>query len=133
MERERQLFSRADVVFTGGRSLYEAKKDMHRSVHAFPSSIEVDHFAKALEIDGDIPEQASIGRPRIGFVGVIDERTDINLLEAIADLRKDWNFVMVGPVVKISENDLPRRENIHYLGLRSYEDLRPFSLVGMPQ
>jgi UDP-galactopyranose mutase len=123
IEREHELFSRADVVFTGGRSLYEAKKDMHPSVHAFPSSIEVQHFAKALEIDSNLPEQANIGRPRIGFVGVIDERTDIELLGAIADLRRDWNFVMVGPVVKISDEDLPQRENIHYLGQRSYEDL----------
>lgn len=129
LERERELFSQADVVFTGGRSLYESKKALHSSVHAFPSSIDVPHFSKALSIDSDLPEQAKIPRPRIGFVGVIDERTDIELLGTLADLRKNWNFIMVGPVVKISEDDLPRRENIHYLGQRAYDDL-PAILAG---
>jgi UDP-galactopyranose mutase len=129
MERERQLFGKADVVFTGGRSLYEAKKNQHDSVHAFPSSIDVKHFSQAMQISSDIPEQAEIRRPRIGFVGVIDERTDIELLSAMAELRKDWSFVMVGPVVKISDEDLPRRDNIHYLGQRSYDDL-PAILAG---
>ena len=123
LDRERQLFAMADVVFTGGRSLYESKKELHPSVHAFPSSIDVGHFSKALKIDEDIPEQAGIARPRIGFVGVIDERTDIELLGSIADLKPEWNFIMVGPVVKISEEDLPRRDNIHYLGQRAYDDL----------
>ncbi len=129
MERERQLFEKADVVFTGGKSLYEAKKGEHQNVHAFPSSIDVQHFSQALEITDDLPEQAQIGRPRIGFVGVIDERTDIDLLGAIADLRPEWNYIMVGPVVKISEEDLPRRSNIHYLGQRSYDQL-PAILAG---
>ncbi len=129
MPRERELFAKADVVFTGGHSLYEAKKDQHDSIHAFPSSIDVTHFSKALGVEKDLPEQAEIGRPLIGFVGVIDERTDIDLLASIADLRPDWNYIMVGPVVKISEEDLPRRDNIHYLGQRSYDDL-PAILAG---
>ena len=129
LERERELFSIADVVFTGGRSLYEAKRDQHHSVHAFPSSIDVKHFAKALAIDADIPDQVEISRPRIGFAGVIDERTDIELLGRIADLKPEWNFVMVGPVVKVSEDDIPRRDIIRYLGQRAYDDL-PSLLAG---
>jgi glycosyltransferase involved in cell wall biosynthesis len=31
--------------------------------------------------------------------------------------------VMIGPVVKISESDLPRGENIHYLGMKDYDEL----------
>lgn len=123
LPRERKLFEKADLVFTGGHTLYEAKRQQHQSVHAFPSSIDVAHFGKALEIDKEIPEHTAISRPRIGFVGVIDERTDIELLDSISRSRTDWNFVMVGPVVKIAESDLPRRDNIHYLGQRSYDEL----------
>ncbi len=123
LEREQALFEKADLVFTGGHSLYGAKKDQHHSVHAFPSSIDTAHFSRARDITEDVPEQMDIGHPRIGFVGVIDERTDIALLKAIAELRPDWQFVMAGPVVKISEDDLPRRDNIHYLGQKSYDDL----------
>jgi UDP-galactopyranose mutase len=122
-EQERRLFEKADLVFTGGMSLYEAKKAQHHSVHGFPSSIDTKHFAKAKAIAYDVPEQASIPHPRIGFVGVIDERSDLELIGAVADLCPDHSFVMVGPVVKIEESSLPRRENIHYLGPKNYDEL----------
>ena len=121
--REAELLSLADVVFTGGHSLYEAKKGAHPAVHAFPSSIDVDHFATALEAESDPADLAGVPTPRIGFVGVIDERMDIGLLDEIAAMRPDWQFVMIGPVVKIDESELPRRQNIHYLGSKSYDEL----------
>lgn len=127
--RERELFSRADLVFTGGESLYEAKRKQHRAVYAFPSSIDAAHFSKAMSIDDENEAQMHIGHPRIGFVGVLDERLDIDLLAAIADLRPELNFIMVGPVVKIDEADLPRRQNIYYLGGKAYDEL-PSVLAG---
>lgn len=123
LEREAKLFERADLVFTGGQSLFEAKRGKHRAVYAFPSSIDAAHFEQALSITDEPADQRSIPHPRIGFCGVIDERTDIELLGQIADLRPDWHYVMVGPVVKIDEAELPRRENIHYLGAKNYSDL----------
>ncbi|HEV8160080.1 MAG TPA: glycosyltransferase family 1 protein [Pyrinomonadaceae bacterium] len=126
IENERRLFKKADLVFTGGQSLYEAKKHQHKQVFAFPSSIDAEHFKQARTITEERAEQKSIPRPRFGYYGVIDERIDIRLLAEIADLRPDWQFVMVGPVVKISDEDLPRRENIHYLGGKSYQDLPAF-------
>jgi UDP-galactopyranose mutase len=129
IENEQRLLDRADVVFTGGQSLYEAKRNRHTNVHAFPSSVDVKHFAAATEFDDEVPAQASIPYPRIGFAGVIDERMDIELLHGIAALRPEWHFVMIGPVVKISEDDLPRRSNIHYLGMKQYSEL-PAYLAG---
>lgn len=123
IQREKQLFGMADVVFTGGPSLYESKRNQHHSVHCFPSSIDVKHFARALESNSEPADQAGIPTPRVGFVGVIDERTDVELLGRLADLRPDLQFVMIGPVVKISEEDLPKRENIHYLGGKDYKEL----------
>jgi UDP-galactopyranose mutase len=123
IQRERDLFERADIVFTGGHTLYEAKREQHPNVHAFPSSIDKEHFGRAILIRDESSKQPNIPHPRVGFVGVIDERLDIGLLGAIADLRPDWSFVMVGPAVKIDEADLPRRDNIHYLGARAYDEL----------
>ena len=123
LERERKLFGMADVVFTGGRSLYESKRTQHNSVHCFPSSIDVKHFARALDTTTEPPDQATIPKPRVGFFGVIDERTDIELLGKLAEMRPNLSFVMIGPVVKISEEDLPRRENIYYLGGKDYKEL----------
>lgn len=121
--RERELFTRADVVFTGGQSLYEAKRELHRAVHAFPSSIDVGHFGRARASQPDPADQAEIGRPRLGYFGVIDERIDLGLIAAVAEGRPDWQIVMVGPVCKIDPQGLPRRPNIHYLGARPYAEL----------
>ena len=120
---EQELLDRSDIVFTGGSSLYEAKKDRHHNVHCFPSSVDRAHFAKARARQFDPADQEDLPRPRLGFYGVIDERFDIDLLDKVAQMRPNWSFVMVGPVVKISEEDLPRRPNIHYLGGKTYDQL----------
>jgi UDP-galactopyranose mutase len=120
---EDRLFADADVVFTGGHSLYEAKRDRHTNIHPFPSSVDVAHFATARRAGADPVDQARLPRPRFGFYGVVDERMDLDLLAAMADARPDWSIVVVGPVVKISVDDLPRRANLHYLGAKSYDEL----------
>ena len=121
--REQELFQQADVVFTGGMSLYEAKKSQHGNVHAFPSSIDVEHFASAREMSEDPQDQAAIPHPRAGFFGVLDERFDVALLGEVARLRPDMQFILLGPVAKIDSASLPKAENIHYLGGKSYTEL----------
>ncbi len=122
-EREQALFSAADVVFTGGMSLYEAKRRQHANVHAFPSSIDVAHFAQALQALPEPSDQASIAHPRAGFFGVLDERFDLALMAEVAALRPEIQFVLLGPVVKIDPASLPQADNIHYLGGKSYVQL----------
>jgi UDP-galactopyranose mutase len=121
--REAELLQRADLVFTGGYSLYEAKCHLHPNIHPFPSSIDPAHFRQARKWAIEPPDQTVIPSPRLGFFGVIDERMDQTLLAGVADARPDWQFIMIGPVVKIDPEQLPRRANIHYLGAKSYEDL----------
>ncbi|UZK64808.1 UDP-galactopyranose mutase [Sphingomonas sp. M1-B02] len=120
---ETRLFERADLVFTGGYSLYEAKRDRHPNIHPFPSSVETAHFAAARKAGSEPVDQIALPRPRFGFYGVVDERMDLQLLAAIADARPDWSIVIVGPVVKISEADLPQRANLHFLGGKQYAEL----------
>lgn len=120
---EKRLMNRADLVFTGGHSLYEAKKDQHNNIFPFPSSIEKEHFAKARKQCREPKDQACINGQKIGFYGVIDERFDIELIRGIAEQRPDWQLMLIGPVVKIDEATLPKYSNIHYLGQRSYDEL----------
>ncbi len=120
---EDELLQRADIVFTGGPSLYASKSKRHPGAHLFPSSVDVHHFSASRHIMHEPFNHAAIARPRIGFYGVIDERLDINLLDGIALRRPDWSFVVVGPVVKIDPAGLPMRQNLHYLGPASYEEL----------
>jgi UDP-galactopyranose mutase len=122
-DREDELFSRADLVFTGGQSLFEAKQDRHPNIYPFPSSIDAAHFVRARRITAEPEDQREVPHPRLGFFGVIDERMDVELLAGIAEARPDWHLVIIGPVVKIDEAALPRSPNIHYLGSKSYAEL----------
>jgi UDP-galactopyranose mutase len=123
LELEQALLNRADLVFTGGRSLYEAKRNRHARVSCFPSSIDTAHFAAARAGAAEPAEMAGLPRPRIGFFGVIDERMDPALVGELAALRPEWSFAMIGPVVKIDPADLPHLPNIHWLGGRGYKEL----------
>lgn len=127
--RERELLRRADLVFTGGASLYEAKRGLHPAVHLFASSIDAEHFGQARGAPGEPDDQAGIARPRIGFYGVLDERMDLELIRDAAAARPEWQWVMLGPVAKIEEGDLPRLPNLHYPGARGYDEL-PRYLAG---
>ncbi|WP_122663298.1 glycosyltransferase family 1 protein [Pseudomonas viridiflava] len=127
--KERQLMAKADVVFTGGHSLWEAKRRQHQNAHAVPSSVDITHFAAARDRLPEPADQADIGHPRLGFFGVIDERFDIDLVSELATLRPDWQIVLIGPVVKIDPDTLPRQPNIHYLGAKRYDEL-PVYLSG---
>jgi len=122
-DAEQQLFRKADLVFTGGNSLFNAKKHLHANIHAFPSSIDKEHFGIARFKLEQFKDQVNIPHPRLGFYGVIDERFDIELIRQAADAKPDWHFVLVGPVVKIDPGSLPRNSNIHYLGSKTYKEL----------
>ncbi len=122
-ENEAQLFQDADLVFTGGASLYASKRKQHPAVHLFPSSVDLDHFARAHTIKNDPPDQAGLPQPRLGYAGVIDERMDLGLIREIATARPEWQLVMLGPVVKIDPAMLPQASNIHYIGMKQYAEL----------
>lgn len=121
--RERALLDRADLVFTGGPSLFEAKRRRHAHTYCFPSSVDAVHFAQARVKQRDPLDQREIARPRIGFFGVLDERFDRELVAGMAEACPGWSFVMLGPIAKIGREDLPAKENIHYLGMKRYTDL----------
>ena len=136
IDQEKFLISNAAIVFTGGKSLYDSKKEMHRNAFCFPSSVDESHFAQALngiEIPADI---AYIKAPIVGYYGVIDERIDLELLRKTAEKMPEVSFVMIGPLAKIGDNDLPRMNNIHYLGMKSYGELpgylKAFDVAMMP-
>ncbi|HEY0041650.1 MAG TPA: glycosyltransferase family 1 protein [Flavisolibacter sp.] len=123
LQYERDLFAKADIVFTGGHSIFENKKNAHHNIFSFPSSIDKHHFGKARKMKIEPADQKDIPHPRFGFFGVIDERFDIDLIASVAKAKPDWQFVLLGPVVKIDQATLPRFDNIHYLGGKTYEEL----------
>lgn len=128
VQREASLMARADLVLCGGRSLYEARRGRHANVNCYPSGVDIAHFARDAATTAEPEDQSHLPRPRLGFYGVIDERMDLALLAELAALRPDWSFVMIGPVVKISPDDLPRAANIHWLGGRDYARLPDYAV-----
>lgn len=120
---EQILLKKADVVFTGGKSLYEAKKDHHANIHACPSSIDKAHFETVRSLALKRLGQLNTPELKLGFYGVIDERFDIELINDIAEARPDWEIILVGPVVKIDPQSLPKHANIRYLGSKTYAEL----------
>ena len=122
LERERALLDRADIVFTGGHSLWEAKRRLHPRVHAFPSSVDRAHFETARLPNPEPDALAGIGRPRLAYAGVIDERLDLELIAALADSGVG-EVVLIGPIAKIDPDDVPSRPRVHRLGMRSYDEL----------
>lgn len=136
INQEKYLIAQSNVIFTGGKSLYESKKQFHKNVHCFPSSVDETHFAKALNGIAIPDDIASIKSPIVGYYGVIDERIDLELLHETAKKLPSVSFVMIGPLAKIEENDLPKKPNIHYLGMKSYKELphylKAFDIAMMP-
>ncbi len=129
---EAQLLEYADVMFTGGPSLYRAKQSRHPNVHCFASSVDAAHFRLRDAAGNEVSEaddQAELPHPRLGFYGVIDERLDLEIVERLAEAHPEWQIILVGPVVKIDAAHLPRRPNIHYFGQRTYDEL-PRYLAG---
>lgn len=122
-ELEKILLMQADIVFTGGYSLYHSKKHQHPNVVPFPSSIDKKHFRRARKKLADPSDQRHLTHPRFGFFGVLDERFDISLINEVAEKRPEWNFILVGPIVKIDPATLPKRNNVLCLGGKKYEEL----------
>jgi glycosyltransferase involved in cell wall biosynthesis len=126
-KREAELLSRADVVFTGGRKLFESKSRFHDNCHFYGCGVDCDHFGQARNPGTTVPaELQGLKKPILGYFGVVDERMDYELIGKLADANPDWSVAVIGPVLKVDESQLPRRANLHWLGQRSYADLPAF-------
>lgn len=133
---EERLLRRADVVFTGGRAMHEKKVAIRPDAVCFPSGVDVEHFAAALDDATPLPDDVrDLPRPVLGYYGAIDERIDFNLVEVVCRARPDWSTVFIGPLVGMTRPpvDAP---NFHWLGPRPYDQLpeylKAFDIATMP-
>ncbi|HMC29100.1 MAG TPA: glycosyltransferase [Verrucomicrobiae bacterium] len=137
VEREAELLKIADVVFTGGRKLFESKSRFHSNCHFYGCGVDVEHFGKARVDETRIPDDTKeLRKPVLGFFGVVDERMDYELAARLADADPNWSVVIIGPAIKVDEAAIPRRPNLHWLGGREYADLpaycKAFDVCIMP-
>lgn len=138
LQRERELLEVADVVFCGGQKMRQKRLPVNPNTHFFGTGVDCAHFGAALEPDLPVaPEITALGgAPVLGYFGVIDERIDYSLLAKLADARRDWHVMMVGPTAKVDPAEFPQRPNLHWIGGRSYAQLpaltKGFSACLMP-
>ncbi|WP_157970590.1 glycosyltransferase [Nakamurella deserti] len=116
--RQRRALAEADIVFTGGRSLHRGVLTQRRQrVHLHPSGVETAHYARSRAL------RTRHDRPVAGYVGVIDERLDLDLIAGAAALLPDWEIRVVGPIAKIDAAALPQSPNLTYPGMVAYPEL----------
>ncbi|MFT3783389.1 MAG: glycosyltransferase [Nibricoccus sp.] len=137
IERERELVKMADVVFCGGRKMREKRLPLNPNTHFYGTGVDCEHFGAARSATLPIhPDIAKLPGKVLGYFGVIDERIDYELLAKLADANPAWSIAMVGPTAKVDPADFPRRQNLHWLGGRSYQELpaitKGFSVCLMP-
>ncbi len=118
--RQKHLLSEADVVFAGGRSLYRGIHQHREDCHLFPSGVDITHYLASRTLRSHRQPQVP---PVAGYVGVIDERVDLGLLEGLAAALPHWRIRIVGPIAKIDPASLPQAPNLEYPGMASYGEL----------
>jgi len=133
--REQKLLAAADVVFAGGRKLWQAKKLQNENCHFHGCGVDIEHFGSARRPKTKIPDDiAGLKKPVLGYFGVIDERMDYDLLVKLAESNPDWSIAMVGPQMKV--DSVPQRPNLHWLGQKNYTELpaycKAFDVCMMP-
>jgi glycosyltransferase involved in cell wall biosynthesis len=124
--QEEIYLQNADIVFTGGWKLYNERKKSHSNITCFPCGVDVPHFNKALENDGNVPEDIlPIAHPILGFWASLDQRIDFSLLAFIAEEKPDWSIVIIGPrwFEVPGMDEIFGLPNVHWLGAKQYETL----------
>jgi glycosyltransferase involved in cell wall biosynthesis len=127
VRRERELLAVADVVFAGGPKIWKAKRLLNQNCFCFGCGVDEKHFGRAR--DGELalpPDIADLPRPIFGYIGVVDERVDYELLAQLADAASG-SVVMIGPWTKVDPATFPRRENLHWFGGRDYAELPAYA------
>ena len=122
-----ELINKSNYIFTSSQSLHEDNSSHQYNLHLLPDSFEFAHFEKSRVLLNEPHDQINIPHPRIGYYGVVDEKFNLKLLDKMSDLRPEFQFIIMGPVVGIDSSTLPKKPNIHYLGKKDFQSL-PFYL-----
>lgn len=123
---ETELCKRADIVFATATRLLERRAHLNPETHLALHGVDQEHFAKALAPETKIADDiAHLPRPILGFIGLIQDWVDLELIRYLAEKRPDWTIVLVGKsLVDLSRvQGLP---NVHLLGRKPYESLHTY-------
>lgn len=119
-----QAFENADIITVVSQRLFNiiCEKYPFKSIVLLPNAADIEHFhlAKELRLAVDIVGQK---QPLIGFMGSISTWIDIEFLTKLVQLRRDWNFVFIGPDYIQVTSQLALFSNVSFLGRKMYQEL----------
>jgi glycosyltransferase involved in cell wall biosynthesis len=127
VHRERELLAVADLVFAGGPKIWRAKREVNPNCFCYGCGVDAEHFGRARDRERRLPDElADLPHPIFGYIGVVDERIDYDLLAHLAASTKG-SVVMIGPWTKVDPASFPRSNNLHWLGGRDYSNLPSYA------
>lgn len=120
---ERELCEKADIVFCTARTLLERKKVYNPETHLASHGVDYEHFAAALDPKTEVaPELKNLPGPVIGFIGLVQDWVDLDLIAKLAEKYAHGSIVIVGKSL-VDMSRLSRYKNIHLLGRKPYAEL----------
>ncbi len=123
---ERRVIERVDRVYVTSPKLLETKGGINPRTIFSPNGVDYRAFSAPAPEPADL---AAIPHPRVGYIGILKEQLDWNVLTTLATKHPAWSFVFVGPVrtghvsIRVPLASLRALPNVHLLGERSVETL----------
>jgi glycosyltransferase involved in cell wall biosynthesis len=120
---ERQLVGVADLVFTSSELLQRERVEYNPRTFFVPHGVDFAHFSRALDPRLAVPAGLhSVPHPRIGFIGLVADWVDLDLVATAARMRPDWSFVIVGRCI-VDVKAVKALPNVRLLGQEPYDRL----------
>jgi glycosyltransferase involved in cell wall biosynthesis len=114
--RERNLLHQVDLVFAASELLVEARRPYNANIHHIPNGVDFDLFAQVgdqnLKINSAV---ADMPKPVIGYVGLVAEWFDHDILAALSE-RWPGQVVVIGPVKASEAARANQNKNVRWLG-----------------
>jgi glycosyltransferase involved in cell wall biosynthesis len=114
-----RLARRADLIIAASGPVYERHRRTNRAIRLIPHGVDLTHFARPAQPYSRPDELKDIEGPIVGFVGSIEGRIDLPLIEWLARQLPHLTFVMIGSVA-VPANELCTAPNVRFLGARPY-------------
>lgn len=118
---------------TAGRLYEELKKHLgkNQNIVMIKNAVNVEHFDFTkngeLSVPMDLKSVVEKKKPIVGFYGALAPWIDFGMLNKLADKHKEWEFVYLGVDYNGAAVDLEKKENVHNLGAKNYENLPKYA------
>lgn len=122
---EEDLLREVDVALAVSPRLVRRLRQVQPRTYLLENAADTEHFSpEGLDQAEPHPDLAGLPRPRLGFVGQLDERLDQELLLYLSRERPDWQIVLAGRAKQgVDFSALQSAPNVHLLGYQDYAAL----------